>query len=132
MRTARATLVVMTCVSVQCAGQSSKTPDLSKRVQEKLSKRMSVLYGTSSPPPISFDSPAGKQPHDPSNVDAIRGDIAAGVILLEQGGVVYLDSRPCSGHVITFVKPYIKLKAGSVTCGGHNLPRFQLEEERHP
>jgi hypothetical protein len=57
------------------------------------------------------------------------GDVARGVLILEEQGEVFLDVDPCNARIITFVKPYVKRDAGEVTCkNGKKYPRKEIEQ----
>jgi hypothetical protein len=62
---------------------------------------------------------------------AYPGDTAAGVILLESNDTLYLDTKPCTNHVLTFNKPYKRTKIGSIKCDdGRVVERFQVEAKK--
>lgn len=86
-----------------------------------------VTYGDSNDPAPTFDH---KETSGTQRTEASFGDTASGVILLESGDTLYLDTRPCTSHVIPFNKPYKKIKIGSITCNGKQVDRYQVEAKR--
>jgi hypothetical protein len=100
----------------------------------KLELRAKALYGASAKDKVTYVTEEDSATSEPSRfpdekADAIKGDIASGVILLEADGMLYLDTRPCDSHVLSFKKPYLKHHIGSVTCtSGRRVDRFEVEK----
>lgn len=117
--------------------------------------RMQQLYGDEAPRTVTFVSrleirgesgPKGIQPSkrakplgrnaqdfsdtEPEEASTRVGDIATGVVLLEEKGDLYLDTNPCNGRVVVFRKPYRKSAIGSITCGTKELTRVQIEQKK--
>jgi hypothetical protein len=50
----------------------------------------------------------------------VSGDVATGEVMLEDGGRLQLNTRPCDRDkvVIIFQKPYVKGAARTINCEG--------------
>jgi hypothetical protein len=98
---------------------------------------MRELYGSAAPTSVVYvDASDGavQMPQDSDNgripTSQSYGDIASGSIIAELDGKLYLDTRPCTGRIATFAKPYRKIPIGPASCGDKKIDRFQVEERR--
>lgn len=120
--------IVFSCTVIS-AGQT--------KLDKKLIKKAKKVYGQAFTGTISYATGANEVVPSPQatgdetqTIGARTGDIASGVILMESKGSLYLDTRPCNGHVLTFSRPYRKTKLSTVSCGGKQLDTYQIEEKR--
>jgi hypothetical protein len=59
-----------------------------------------------------------------------KGDVASGVILMEEKGVLYLDLTPCQANttVFTFHSPFAKKKLGTLNCNAKQVERVLVAQ----
>ena len=64
-------------------------------------------------------------------VEAQKGDIANGIVGLEDQKQLRLNTDPCNAKsdVVIFYPPYTKTKVGPVKCGDAVLERYQVEKK---
>jgi len=67
--------------------------------------------------------------------DAKAGDIATGVILLEDQRQLRLDASPCAGTqdkvIVLFRPPYRKVPMPNVNCNGRTYTRVQVIQQQN-
>ena len=110
---------------------SSAAAEKAKKVLE----RARMLYGTDAPKEVTWvvddSGPVGwingvgnkTQTKMPSVV-------RTGVIVLEEGGELQLDTSPCQLRVMTFVGPVRKTKLEKqVTCGDNALDLYEIRKQ---
>lgn len=87
-------------------------------------------------PDIHQTSKFNKLPFDdPTDVEETKamsqkGDVASGVILLEEKDILYLDIAPCRPQpkVFTFHVPFNKKRVASLSCNGRNLDKYLVSQ----
>jgi hypothetical protein len=97
-------------------------------LDQDLLGKLRQLYGESAPKTITYVG--GEKTDSMGNLvtaSAANGDSAAGVIISEMKGSLYLDTRPCSGHILVFGGRYRKTRLGSVSCNGKQYDRYEIE-----
>jgi len=59
-----------------------------------------------------------------------KGDVASGVVLLEERDVLYLDLTPCrvKSTVFEFHSPFVKKRLGTLDCDGKQIDRFLVAQ----
>lgn len=146
---------VLTFCIPECSvlGQQSATnPQEPGSLRQQLLERIRELYGADAPNEITFIDtqravaenvykPAGSEQFPKVNPsifepgaettkqeNAFKGQVATGVVLLEQLDQLYLDARPCNGVIVSFRKPYRRERTGTVRCGGSDLPQETLTQ----
>ena len=118
-------------------------------LEDRLLTRARTLYGGSGPSRVRFGHPptgavatpqgetkSAPSPFDGSGEEGIqlecmKGDVASGVILLEEKDALYLDISPChpEARVLTFHVPYNKKRVGSVSCGKNaSVDKFMISQ----
>lgn len=115
---------IVTCLYCQASVNSAQ--------DQYLVGRLKQIYGPSAPDKITYVD-ANQATSANSAADASRaGDSAAGVIVSEKGGTLFLDTRPCLGHVVAFSGRYRKTKVGSVSCKDKQFDRYEVEQQPYP
>jgi len=113
-------------------GASDKVP-----LNTILLGRMRKLYGSAAPASVTYvdASDAALQPtQNPGDgmvpTSQSYGDIGSGAIIAELEGKLYLDTKPCTGRIATFIRPYKKILLGTTTCGNKTIEKVQIEERK--
>ena len=128
---------------------ASNKPSSVQSKHDLIMERMKSLYGASTPDDVTFvnrDDVIGAEAGSSKVKGGLRtmestgkgssgmeasytGDVATGVILLEEKGELDLDTRPCKGRVYTFHPPYKKKERGKVTCDGKEFQQYSVEQK---
>ena len=124
--------------TVQRANRSAAK--LGAAEKQHLLETTKKLYGSSAPNDVSF---VGVKDLDPGtrmlrqnfegsassvHQTSEKGDTAAGVVIAEESGDLYLDVKPCDGKVISFHQPYHKSTIGEVVCDRKTFPKVQVTQ----
>jgi hypothetical protein len=137
MWTARGAILPLICVIAANSvslnlGASDKLP-----LNTILLERMRKLYGSAAPASVTYVDASDAPPQTTQSPGDGRvptsqnyGDIGSGAIIAELDGKLYLDTKPCTGRIATFVKPYKKVHLGTSTCGNKTIEKFQIEERQ--
>jgi hypothetical protein len=71
----------------------------------------------------------GKSIQAPSQAQAV-GDVAVGVIVIDDGSNLYLDGDPCHKKIYHFQAPYIRSATGNIVmCGNTKLPEYRVRQK---
>ena len=119
-------LILIASVTITFAALAAQSTSLDDSLQKKIKK----LYGPLAPKKITYVDLTGEAVTGNANASSRLGDSAAGVIVSEAKGSLFLDTRPCNAHIVVFSGHYRKSKIGETSCGEKHFDKFEVEQVR--